>query len=112
MTVRPHFSTPFLHQWGQLGTPQSHRRRARSDTGRMAFSDTSEGASEVLYRRLAEMTPSERVAIGAALWTASDSLQRAAARRLYPAADDAEITFRVAVTRFGEAVARAAYGRE
>ena len=78
----------------------------------MPLSDTSPAAGEVLYRRLAEMTPAERVAIGAALWAAGDSLQRAAARRLYPEADDAEITFRVAVTRFGAALAEAAYERK
>jgi hypothetical protein len=57
------------------------------------------------------MTPAERLGVGAALWSAGDALQRAAARRLYPDADDAEITFRIAVTRFGAELARKAYGR-
>jgi len=78
----------------------------------MTSRDTSPAASEVYYRRLAEMTPAERINIGAALWAAGDSLQRAAARALYPDADDAEITFRVAVTRFGEELARRVYGRQ
>ena len=30
---------------------------------------------------------------------------------MYPEADDAEITFRIAVARFGEDLARKAYGR-
>ena len=56
------------------------------------------------------MTPSERLGIGAALWRAGDSLQRAAMRRTYPNADDAEISYRIAVTRFGAELARKAYG--
>ena len=65
---------------------------------------------EIYFRRLAEMTPSERLGIGAALWRAGDSLQRAAMRRTYPNADDAEISYRIAVTRFGAELARKAYG--
>ncbi len=71
--------------------------------------DTSQSAREVYLRRLAEMTPSERVDIGAALWAAGDSLQRAAARREHPDANDDEITFQIAVTRFGAEVARKVY---
>jgi hypothetical protein len=78
----------------------------------MTLSDTSPGAREVYFRRLAEMTPSERVGIGAALWAAGDSLQRAAMRRMCPDADDAEINFRIAVTRYGAELARKAYGRQ
>jgi hypothetical protein len=78
----------------------------------MALSDTSPEAREVYFRRLAEMTPSERISIGAALWAAGDSLQRAATRRMYPGADDAEINFRIAVTRFGEDLARKVYRRQ
>ena len=77
----------------------------------MTPSDTSPAASEAYYRRLAEMTPSERIDIGVALWCAADALQRAALQRLYPDADEAEITFRLAVSRFGEELARKAYGR-
>jgi hypothetical protein len=73
--------------------------------------DTSPGAQEVYFRRLAEMTPEDRLNVGASLWEAGDALQRAAMRRDYPEADEAEITFRVAVLRFGEALARKAYGR-
>jgi hypothetical protein len=78
----------------------------------MTLSDTSPGASDAYFRRLAEMTPSERIDIGIALWEAGDALQRAAARHRYPDADEAEITFRVAVTRFGAELARKVYGRQ
>ena len=74
--------------------------------------DTSPKAREIDYARLAEMTPSERLQIGALLWKAGDSLQRAGMRHTYPDADDAEITFRIAVSRFGESMAKRAYGRE
>ena len=72
----------------------------------MALSDTSPKASEFYYRRLAEMTPSERLSVGAALFAAGDALQRAAARRDFPDADDDEINFRIAVTRYGVDLAR------
>ncbi len=75
----------------------------------MPLSDTSPEASRVYFRRLAEMTPAERIDIGVALWDAADSLQRAAMRKMYPDADEAEIIFRIAVTRFGEELARKAY---
>lgn len=74
----------------------------------VVLSDTSEKAREVYFRRLKGMTPSERLELGAALWTAGDLLQRAALRRerLY---DEAEITFRLAISRFGLDLARKAY---
>jgi hypothetical protein len=78
----------------------------------MMLSDTSPEAREVYFQRLAEMTPSERLGIGAALWAAGDALQRSAVRTLYPDADDAEITFRIGVTRFGPELARKVYGRQ
>lgn len=78
----------------------------------LPLSDTSPQASEAYFRRLAEMTPAERLGVGVALWAVGDSLQRAAMRRMYPEADDAEIVFRIAVTRFGAELARKAYGRE
>lgn len=77
----------------------------------MASLDTSPQAREVYYQRLAQMTPSERIEIGVALWVAGDSLQRAGMRRLHPDASEAEITFQIAVTRFGADLARKAYGR-
>jgi hypothetical protein len=81
-----------------------------SDTRtRVKLSDTSPKASKVYFERLAAMSPSERVRIGVALWEAGNSLQRAAIRRKYPDADEAEINFQMAVTRFGEDLARAAY---
>ncbi len=75
------------------------------------LSDTSPGALEVYYRRLAEMTPSERIDIAAALWAAGDALQRAAIRREHPDASEQEITFHLAVTRFGRELACKVYGR-
>ena len=75
------------------------------------LSDTSPRMRQAYYRRLAEMTPGEKINQGLALWMAGDSLQRARLRRDYPDADDEEITFRLAVSRFGEALARKAYGR-
>jgi len=77
----------------------------------VALSDTSPEASQVYFQRLAAMSPAERVRLGAALWEAAHSLQWAAARRRHPGADEAEIAFQVAVTRFGAALARAAYGK-
>ena len=74
-------------------------------------SDFSPGAWRRYVRRPAEMKPSERVEIGVALWEAPDSLQRAAAGRMYPDASEEEITYRIAVTRFGETLARKAYRR-
>ncbi|HEU5021791.1 MAG TPA: hypothetical protein VFT60_07860 [Bryobacteraceae bacterium] len=55
------------------------------------------------------MTPEERVNLGMALWKAGDSMQRAALRREYPEASEDEILFRLAVSRFGEELARRAY---
>jgi hypothetical protein len=75
----------------------------------VVLSDTSEKAREVYFRRLKGMTASERLGLGAALWTAGDSLQRAALRRENLYADEAEITFRIAVSRFGLELARKAY---
>ena len=67
--------------------------------------------AEAYYRRLAEMTPAERINVALALWEAADSVQRAAMRQLYPNEDEEEINFRLAVTRFGEELARKAYRR-
>ncbi len=78
----------------------------------MTLSDTSPEARQVYFRRLAQMTPSERVDIGAALWAAGDSLQRSAARSMHPDADDAEITFQIAVARFGAELAHKVYNRQ
>ena len=55
------------------------------------------------------MTSSERLGLMAALWTAGDSLQRAALRRENRYANEAEITFRIAVSRFGLELAQKAY---
>jgi hypothetical protein len=77
----------------------------------VALSDTSPKASQVYFQRLAAKSPAERVRLGAALWEAAHCLQWAAARRKHPDADEAEIAFQVAVTRFGADLARAAYGK-
>jgi hypothetical protein len=79
---------------------------------RMPLSDTSPEAWAQYYRRLAEMTPAERINIAVSLWEAADSIQRAAMRRRYPDADDEEISFQIAVTRFGPELARKAYKRQ
>jgi hypothetical protein len=73
--------------------------------------DTSPEARKVYYRRLAEMTPAERVRIAVSLCEASDRLQRAALRQRYPDADEAEILFRLAASRYGEDLARRVYKR-
>jgi hypothetical protein len=83
----------------------------RDTRSAVALSDTSSKASQVYFQRLAARSPAERVRLGAALWEAAHSLQWAAARRKYPDADDPEIAFQVAVTRFGAELARAAYGK-
>lgn len=77
----------------------------------MALTDTSAESRQVYVRTLAEMTPSKRVRLGAALWQAAESLQRASMRRKNPGAGDAEIAFQIAVTRFGPEIARAAWHR-
>jgi len=71
--------------------------------------DTSQKAQELYFERLAAMTPAERLALGVALWSAGDSLQRSALRRSYPQADETEILFRMAVATFGPELARKAY---
>lgn len=76
------------------------------------ISDTSPAMWDVYYRRLAEMTSSERVRIAAALWKAGHNLQCAAVRQRFPDADDGEVIFQVAIARFGEELARKAYGRK
>jgi|SRR3974377_299018 hypothetical protein len=83
------------------------------DTGNeMPVDDTSQRAREVYFRRLAEMTPCERIGVGVALWAAGDSTQRTATRQMHPAADDDEINFRVAVSRYGLELASKAYRRQ
>lgn len=77
----------------------------------MSLSDTSPAMQEVYFRRLAGMTPSERLNIAVDLWQIGHSLQLAGMRHLYPEADEAEIIFRIAVTRFGVELARKVYGR-
>jgi hypothetical protein len=77
----------------------------------MTPSDTSPAMAEVYHRRLAEMTPAERTHIALALCEAADRTQRAALRHFNPDASEDEITFRIAVRRFGEKLARKAYGR-
>jgi hypothetical protein len=73
------------------------------------LSDTSPKVSQVYFDRLAAMTPAARLRLGVALWEAAHSLQWSAVRRKHPDADEAEIAFQLAVTRFGAELAQAAY---
>lgn len=57
----------------------------------MALSDTSAKVREIYFGRLARMTPSERLGIGAALWKAGDCLQQAVARRKSRDADKGDL---------------------
>jgi hypothetical protein len=77
----------------------------------MALSDTSPMMEAAYFRRLAEMTPSERVRLAAGLWRSGDALQCAAVRARDPGASEDEVIFQVAVARFGLAAASKAYGR-
>lgn len=73
--------------------------------------DTSPEMQEVYYRRLAELGPAERIRIGVGMWQAAQAMQRAAILREHPQADEDEIRFRMAVSRFGPELARAAWRR-
>ncbi|HTS29358.1 MAG TPA: hypothetical protein VMH81_25985 [Bryobacteraceae bacterium] len=77
----------------------------------MIPNDTSPKAWEVYWKRLTEMSPAERIDIAVALWSAADDLQRAGTRWTYPDASEEEITFRIAITRFGLELARKVYRR-
>jgi len=77
----------------------------------VALNDTSAKAREVYLQRLSAMTPAERVRLGVGLWEAAQSLQWSAVRRKYPDANEAELAFQIAITRFGAELARAAYRR-
>jgi hypothetical protein len=95
--------------WGvSLRSPKALRHTGE----KVSQVGTSPKARDAYCRRLAEMTPSERLAVGAALWRAGDSLQRSATRRMHPKGDDVEITFQIALTRFGNKLARKAFGRQ
>ena len=67
---------------------------------------------EFYFRRMAEMTPSERLGIVADLWKKGHALQCGGIRQQYPEADEDEVIFRVAVARFGMELARKAYRRD
>lgn len=71
----------------------------------MSFGDTSQQVQAVYFGRLAEMTPAERVRIGASLWEAAHSLQQSAVRRRIPNATDGEIAFQIAIARLGSNLA-------
>jgi hypothetical protein len=75
----------------------------------VTLDDTSKKAREVYLQRLKEMTASERLLLGVKLWTAGDSVQRAAARHANPNAGEAEISLGIATTRFGSELAGKAY---
>ena len=73
------------------------------------LTDTSPAMEAAYFRRLAEMTPSERVNSAAELWRAGHALQCAAVRQRNPEASDDEVIFQVAVARFGFEAASKAY---
>lgn len=77
----------------------------------MVPDDTSEAMRSVYYARLAEVSPGERVRNSVGLWEAANALQRAALLRENPGASESEILYWIAVSRFGEAAAKAAYRR-
>jgi len=77
----------------------------------MTLSDTSPAMADAYYRRLAEMTPAERLGIVLSLWRAADQLQRSVLRRDSPDASEEEVRYRLAVTRYGERLARMACRR-
>lgn len=76
-----------------------------------AVNDTSAKSEEMYFLALRQMTPAQRVSLGVALWEAGDATQRAALRRRYPDADESEVLYRLAVSRFGIDVARKVYRR-
>lgn len=78
----------------------------------MPITDTSPAMRDAYFRRLAEMTPSERVSIAAELWKAGHALQCAGIRQRFPEASEDEVIFQVAVARFGLELARKAYRRQ
>jgi Rv0078B-related antitoxin len=90
----------------------THGLRLLRDTQITLTSDTSEKAQGIYFQRLNEMTPSERLSLGVALWEAGYALQRAAVCRKNPNADEAEITFQIAVTRFGLELAQKVYRKK
>lgn len=73
--------------------------------------DTSPEAEALYYRRLREMTPAERLQIGANLWEAGHALVEAQVRKQFPDADEQEILFQLCVRRYGREIACKAYGR-
>ena len=73
------------------------------------ITDTSERTREMYFRRLKEMTPSERLAVGVALCAAGNALQWAAMRRRHPGASEDEITFKIAASQWGTEVAGKVY---
>jgi hypothetical protein len=75
------------------------------------LSDTTPEARRFYYRRLAEMSPAERMAVGMELAAAGDELVRAAVRRRFPDAEGEEFEYRVLRVRYGRALADQVYRR-
>lgn len=69
------------------------------------LSDTTPDARRFYYRRLAEMTPAERVEIAMQLTAAADQLLRASIGRRHPEAEGPEFEYHVLCARYGRAVA-------
>lgn len=74
----------------------------------MDSSDTSPEAAEILRRRLAGMTPSERVAAGARLCRLSREFMRAGIRSRHPEYDDARVEMALARLLWGDELLRQA----
>jgi hypothetical protein len=77
----------------------------------VTLSDTSPKAQEVYLQRIRQMTPAERVRLAVGFWETAYSLQRAAVIRDYPTADEAQVRFYIAASRFGLELAQAVYRR-
>ncbi len=75
------------------------------------LSDTSPDARRVYYRRLAQMSPAERVAIAMDLTAAADELLRAAVHRRLPNAEGQEFDYQLLRARYGGALADKVYRR-
>jgi len=73
--------------------------------------DTSPEAERVYYRRLAELTPAQRVQIGLELTGAADDMLRAAIARRFPGASDEEFRYQLVRARYGRELADRMFGR-
>ena len=75
------------------------------------LSDTTPKAQRFYYRRLAAMTPAQRLNIGIELTEAADELLRESVRRRFPDARGEEFEYQVLRTRYGRELADRVYRR-